>query len=361
MKAHALGGAALLAAWSVLVLTGCDNRPAPSLVRATPSSPAVTPPPDLDPPESEPLSREVEREIVGEHRRLKIKARVCLRELTQIGLECLLCLRGHKEHESLLKTNVDPEAIAEALRAVGAVPGAPPRYVLLQTEPGGPAKVSLRYEQGEKVLTVPTTWQLPPNQPFQFFAEYEQNGKTHPVPVTGTVSAGTRVQARLEYNDGNQFVVLPAVAFEAPAGPPLKLGLELTQNGKVTAVPALYAPAHGTLLKVTLQFEQNGKQLTVPASQWIRHGRTKTDLDCDFVFAGSTLVKPLDDGNAPVRLAASFDGAIICVCDVPTALIALPVWSPKGSNVRFFEPRTEVIPPVGHPVTVILEPVLPRK
>jgi hypothetical protein len=343
-----------------LALTGCDPS-GPPRVNLSPNATSGQNPdfrvPEEGPPEYRPLSREVEQETVGNRKRLKVKAVVCLRELGAIGLECLLCL-APKQHESILKTNVHPEAILEGLKGLGATPGSPPEYVRLETGPGALTDVTLRYEQAGKVVKVPTKWTAPPEQPLQFIAEYVKDGQPQPVPVTGEAPAATRVTAWLSYNQDGKFVDLPKVSFQAPAGPPIKVGLELNQQGKATVIPALYKPATGTPIKVTLQYEKNGKQVTEPAGRWLRNGRTQKDLDLDFVLAGSVEFRP--EGGPPA-LGATIAGGLICVCDVPDALLSLAVWSPKGRDARFFEPVTDRIPPIGHPVTVILEPILDGK
>jgi hypothetical protein len=296
-------------------------------------------------------------ETVGERKRLQFPARVCLRELGQIGLECLVCGAGKKEHESILATNTDALDIYEGLKKLGAVPGAPPEYVRLETAAGKPAKVALRYQQGDQVTKLPMTWTVPPDMPFRFYAEYGPTENPQPVPITGEAPADTPIRAWVEYTRDGNFVTLRSVQFRAPAGPALKIGLEINQDDKVTTLPALYNPAHGTSIKVSLRYEQAGKQVTVPAGKWVRNGQTNKDLEHDFVFAGSAFFPNPLDPEGGSRFAASGEGAYLCVCDVPTALLSLPVWSPKGEHARFFEPATERIPPLGTKVTVILEPV----
>src|SRR5262249_27370777 len=91
--------------------------------------------------------------------------------------------------------------------------------------------------------------------------------------------------------------------------------------------------------------------------RWVRNVKTKKDLDQDWVFAGSQLVPdPLDPKKPPVYLATA-DGALICVTNVPTAMLDLPIQSPKQLENREFAPYTERIPELDTPVVVILEPI----
>jgi hypothetical protein len=117
-----------------------------------------------------------------------------------------------------------------------------------------------------------------------------------------------------------------------------------------------YRPATGTRIKVTLQYEQQGKQTTVPAQRWVRNALTRKDLEHDWVFAGSRFVlHPEDKDKPPLYLANS--GDVICVSNFESALLDLPVNSPKDNEELAFEAHTERIPPLDTPVLVILEPI----
>lgn len=117
-----------------------------------------------------------------------------------------------------------------------------------------------------------------------------------------------------------------------------------------------YRPATGTRIKVTLQYEQQGKQTTVPAQRWVRNALTRKDLDHDWVFAGSRFVPhPEDKDKPPLYLANS--GDVICVSNFESALLDLPINSPKDNEELAFEAYAERIPPLDTPVLVILEPI----
>jgi hypothetical protein len=123
-----------------------------------------------------------------------------------------------------------------------------------------------------------------------------------------------------------------------------------------------YVPASGTVIKVTLQYEQKGKTVRVPAQQWVVNGKTKKDLEHDWVFAGSMFYKNPLDPEAPETYAAAAEGSAICVTDVPTAMLALPISSTNDPDLgRAYQPNTDRIPDVGTKVEVILEPVPEKK
>jgi len=121
-----------------------------------------------------------------------------------------------------------------------------------------------------------------------------------------------------------------------------------------------YVPAVGTVIKITLQYEKDGKRVSVPAHQWIRDGKTKKDLEQDWVFGGSQFITDPDEKDKPPIYLANH-GDMICLCNMESAMLDLPVRSPKSLDDRFFSAVTERIPPAETAVDVILEPVVAEK
>jgi hypothetical protein len=196
---------------------------------------------------SKPLGENIWLETKGDERRVLVGSVVCLRE-GNFGLECLLCKRGTKEHESVLVTTADAKVIHAALEVAKMKAGAPVQY-----EP----------------------------------------------------------------------------KFVAPSG---------------------------DKVKVMLLFEKKGKWVSLPGQKMIRHAKTKKDLEFDWVFAGSRLYKNPDDSTAVPIYLANNDGAYISISNVMTAMLDLPVDSPKSLENRIYEPNTPNIPPLDTSVTIILEP-----
>ena len=99
----------------------------------------------------------------------------------------------------------------------------------------------------------------------------------------------------------------------------------------------------------------------MPAQQWVAQCKTKKDLDQDWVFAGSKLIpNPEDEKKPPIYLAHN-DGAFICISNVPSAMLDLPIDSPKGVEDRGFDTFEQRIPAIGTEVTLILEPIPEKK
>jgi hypothetical protein len=83
-------------------------------------------------------------------RRAVLRARVVFREGP---LEHLLCLKGTKEHESILATNAPPRLIHAALLMTGAEPGHPVQFLpKFQPPAGSPIAIELRWLQDGQVL-----------------------------------------------------------------------------------------------------------------------------------------------------------------------------------------------------------------
>jgi hypothetical protein len=192
------------------------------------------------------LGRAVTLETADDRRRVRVDARVCLRE-GQYGLECLLCREHTKEYESILATAANAEHIHAGLLVCGAQPGSPVRF--------------------EPELKSPT----------------------------------------------------------------------------------------GSVIKVTLEYEAKGKLVSVPAQKWVMNIAKKKELTDDWVFAGSLLLSNPEGAGKERIYAATSDGAYICVTNVPSAMLDLPIKSSNNPDDRAFAPYTERIPPLETRVSVILE------
>jgi hypothetical protein len=204
-------------------------------------------PPAVEPKRTK-LADHIWLEQEGEDRRVVVvEAKVCLRS-GEYGLECLLCKRGTKEHESILTTPANAQFIHAALLAAGAQPGSP-----VQFEP----------------------------------------------------------------------------EFKSPTGTPIK---------------------------ISLRYQKKGETVTVPARKWIRYTKTKKELDHDWVFTGSILWKDPDDKDKPAMYLANVEGGYIATSNVASAMLDLPVNSPKALEQRAFEPNTELIPDLETRVEILLEP-----
>jgi hypothetical protein len=120
----------------------------------------------------------------------------------------------------------------------------------------------------------------------------------------------------------------------------------------------VYRPAKGTPIRVSLRFQKGGKTVIVNARDWIRESKSKKHLDKDWVFAGSRFVPNPEDRQKKDYIANH--GDVICTCNMESAVLDLPVRSPKKFDSRIYEAHTDRIPDTDTRVEVIFEP-LPEK
>lgn len=128
-----------------------DAEPLPEMPRLDPKSTAA------------PLNKEktlfFEKTADDKVRRVLFPAEVCLREGP---LEVLLCRKGTKEHEAILRADLDARQIHTALEAARAQAGKPTQFVNPKTnEPefkpatGTPVKIMVHYKKDGKLHTHP--------------------------------------------------------------------------------------------------------------------------------------------------------------------------------------------------------------
>src|SRR5262249_23184707 len=115
-----------------------------------------------------------------------------------------------------------------------------------------------------------------------------------------------------------------------------------------------FVPATRSLIKVGLQYEKNKQLIAVPAQHWIPDPKTRKDREYDWIFGGSRFVPDRDDKEKPPHYEAN-EGDLICMCNMTTAMMDLPVKSAKALDSRLFEAHAERIPKIGTKVDVILE------
>jgi hypothetical protein len=95
---------------------------------ATQEVPAAAPPKKVlakDPPGMKRLDPECNAWIDPKHKRVVVDGEVCL---TEGQLEMLACIRGTKEHESIIAVECRAFVLHAALLAVGAQPGSPVQF-----------------------------------------------------------------------------------------------------------------------------------------------------------------------------------------------------------------------------------------
>jgi hypothetical protein len=127
-----------------------EPEPLPPVPKADPKSKIV------ENPDNKGISIEV---LPDKSRRVLLETEVCLREGP---LEIFMCKKGTKEHEAILRIDVDTLRIHELLILSGAEPGKPTQFVNPKTEEaeykpatGTKINVSVHYTRGGKTYTHP--------------------------------------------------------------------------------------------------------------------------------------------------------------------------------------------------------------
>jgi len=99
------------------------------------------------------VGKNIVLETQGDVRRVRVAAQVCFREG---ALELLMCRANTKEHESVLRADIDARELHRALLLTGAKPGSPVRYEPKYTPANGTTiKITLEYQKDGKTVTVP--------------------------------------------------------------------------------------------------------------------------------------------------------------------------------------------------------------
>lgn len=110
----------------------------------------------------------------------------------------------------------------------------------------------------------------------------------------------------------------------------------------------------GDLVSITCEWEQDGQRRVATAGEWLREIEyARPVLDRPWVFAGSVR---RDDG----LLAADRSGVGIALVDFPDSLLSLSHAYPSQLESLWAAARTEVIPPAGTPVRLVLRPAQPQ-
>lgn len=127
----------------------------------------------------------------------------------------------------------------------------------------------------------------------------------------------------------------------------LAIGLK---PGSPASFEGEYRPATGDAVAIEVCWRDAEAEHCLPARQWVRDSRTGSQLDCDWVFAGSQFWK---DPSSGIEYYQADGGDLVCVSNFPTAMLDLPIASSQANEALLFETFTERIPPRGTPVELI--------
>ncbi len=117
-----------------------------------------------------------------------------------------------------------------------------------------------------------------------------------------------------------------------------------------------FRPAHGTQIDMMVHWMEGDEEVVVPAQDLIVDIDTQEVVELPWVFAGSGFWKPNDGG--PERFQADQTGDFVCVSNFSSCLLDLPAELSPDKAMLAFVPNTELVPPLGTKVRVVMKPRL---
>jgi len=120
-----------------------------------------------------------------------------------------------------------------------------------------------------------------------------------------------------------------------------------------------FIPPTGTEVAIEVRWkDQKGRVFSAPAPYWIRNVKTKKELDCNWVFAGSGWYTDEETGK---KYYQADSGELICLLSLPNAMLDLPRLGYGALEARTYEAFKEHLPIDDTPTTVLLKPILKKK
>src|SRR2546421_4103008 len=130
----------------------------------------------------------------------------------------------------------------------------------------------------------------------------------------------------------------------------LMLGLEPGEGVKYSDAAKKWFPPHGPPLNISCEFEKDGKKVIAPAYRMMRDIKTQKSMPAmTWIFVGS---KVMPDGH----YAADMTGYVVSVVNFELTLIDIPDLASSANETLEWQINTDVAPPGGTPVTMIIEP-----
>lgn len=230
------------------------------------------------------------------------------------ALEMLCCIKGTKEHESILSLDAKAYVVHTALLALDAKPGKPVHF--------------------------DAEYHPPTGQKIDIFLNWtDDSGKAHRVPARNWVR-----------HTINRFYMLKLERL--PAGVTLPKNSELRYDNKLKEL-SWYGPMTDKQKDEFLALSSD-KIFQGMITSFFKQSQPR-EMEADWVFAGSNIYKDEDTGR---EYYLAEDGDLICVANFASAMIDVASRSTADDSGRDFEAWTEHIPPKETPVTVELIPVV---
>lgn len=262
-----------------------------------------------------PLNRQGTVLLDKKNKRVLLKTQVVQRNRS---LELFCCLKGSKEHESILSLDAKAYVVHTALLALDARPGSPMRY---------------------DAEAEPPAYHPPTGQKIDIFVNWtDEEGKSH------RETAKSWIRLAL-----NRFRT--AKLESLPKGLTLPANSELKYDRKLKEL-MWYGPMTARQKDQYLALSDDKAYQRIVESFYEQS--QPREMKADWVFAGSGTFTDEDTGKNFYRAE---DGDLICVANFATAMIDIAMESTATDTSLEFEAWTDRIPEIGTAVTVELIPV----
>lgn len=243
------------------------------------------------------------------NKRVILKTKIVQRERS---LELFCCLKGTKEHESILSLDAKAYVVHAGLLALGAKPGAPVHF-----DP---------------------EYQPPTGQKIFIFVNWtDADGKAH------RESAKSWIRQAI-----NRFRVAKLEVF--PEGLKLPPNSDLRYDRKLKEL-SWYGPMTAEQKDEFLALSKDKDYRRIIETFYLQS--QPHDMEADWIFAGSGTFTDEDTGK---NFYLAEDGDLICVANFASATIDVSIPSTATDASLEFEAFTDRIPELGTEVTVELIP-----
>ena len=131
----------------------------------------------------------------------------------------------------------------------------------------------------------------------------------------------------------------------------LKPGHPIETRGQASGYFVI--PPAGPKVRILLRYKKHGKIVQVPANRWLLDQKTNMPMKSDtFLFVGSKFVKY----NGKQVFLADLNGSIISLVSFGDEIISRPTTITNGDNGGIWNANAAVVPKIGTPVTIRIEP-----
>jgi hypothetical protein len=132
----------------------------------------------------------------------------------------------------------------------------------------------------------------------------------------------------------------------------LMLGLQPGEPVRFSEAANKWFPPHGPPLSISVEFKDKaGQTVTMPAYKLMRDVKTRKSMPATtWIFAGSRV---MPDGV----YAADVTGYVVSIVNFDLTVIDVPELASNANETLEWEANLDALPPLGSPVTMIIEPV----